>query len=82
MAKLVESLKSIYPLSTDYYIEVFDRKEIVLTGDVEVTELGDSVLKLKSGEHGVVLKGKKLKISCYTADGIRINGDFEKIEFY
>lgn len=81
MAKLIESIKTICPLATDFYIEIFDKKEAVLTGDFEVKELGNSVLKLKNSEHELIFTGKNLKISNYTADGIRINGDFEKIEF-
>lgn len=82
MAKISETLKSIYPLATDYYIEIFDHKDIVLTGDIEITELDDSVLKLKCGERGVSFFGKKLKIMCYTSEGIRLCGTFEKIEFF
>ena len=81
MAKIIEALKSAYPLQTDFYIEIFDKKEVVLTGDAEIFELGDSVLKLKIDEHRICFSGKNLKISCYTSDGIKINGDFERIEF-
>ena len=81
MAKLAESFKNFYPLATDFYIEIFDKKEIVLTGNVEVTELDDSVLKIKYGEHGLILMGNNIKIICYNSDGIRLNGNFEKIEF-
>ena len=82
MAKLAESFKNFYPLATDFYIEIFDRKEIVLTGNIEVTELDDSVLKIKCNEHGLIFSGKNIKILCYSADGIRLNGNFEKIEFF
>ena len=82
MAKISETLKSVYPLATDFYIEIFDRKEIVLTGDIEITELNDSVLKLKCGEHGVGFYGKNFKILCYTSEGIRLEGIFDKIEFF
>lgn len=82
MSKISESLKSTLPIATDFYIEIFDRKEIVLTGDVEVTELEKTVLKIKSNEHGAAFFGEDIKVISYNADGIRINGKFEKIEFY
>ena len=43
MAKISEALKSVYPLATDFYIEIFDRKDIVLTGDIEITEQWNSL---------------------------------------
>ena len=82
MTKMSESLRAVYPLATNFYIEIFDRKEIVLTGDVEITELDDSVLKVKSNEHGAAFFGKSIKILCYTSEGIRIKGEFGKIEFF
>ena len=82
MANISDTLKAVYPLATNFYIEIFDRKEIVLTGDIEITELDDSVLKLKCGEHGVNFFGKNFKIRCYTSEGIRLCGTFEKIEFF
>ena len=82
MAKISETLKSVYPLATDFYIEIFDRKEIMLTGDIEITELDDSVLKIKCSEHGLKFYGKNFKIMCYTSEGIRLCGNFEKIEFF
>lgn len=82
MAKIIETLKSAFPLQTDFYIEIFDKKEAVLTGNVEVLEFEDSVLKLKTNEHELVFVGKNIVPSCYSADGIKINGDFERIEFY
>ena len=60
MTKIAESFKNFYPLATDFYIEIFDKKEIVLTGNVEVTELDDSVLKIKCNEHGLIFSGKNI----------------------
>ena len=82
MSKFAESFKNFYPLATDFYIEIFDRKEIVLTGNVEVTELDDTVLKIQCNEHGLIFSGNNIKILCYNTDGIRLNGKFEKIEFF
>ncbi len=82
MAKIREKISAALPLATNFYIEIFDKKEVVLTGDVEVTELEDSVLKIKSNEHEVAFYGKKLLVSCYDSDGLKINGELEKVEFY
>ena len=80
--KIKESINNLYPLGTDFYIEIFDKKEIIFTGDAEITNLENTVLKIKTGEHAICFSGKDFKISCYTADGFVIKGSFEKIEFY
>lgn len=81
MTRVRDKINSVLPLATDFYIEIFDKKEVVLTGDVEVTELENSVLKIKSNEHGISFYGKNLLISCYDSGGLKINGELEKIEF-
>ena len=59
-----------------------NKKEIIFTGDAEITNLENTMLKIKNSEHTICFYGKDLKISSYTADGLIIKGSFEKIEFY
>ena len=63
----------------DSYIEIFGNHEAVLTGRGEITELEDSVLKIKCGEHGVCFLGDGLKVINYSLDGIRISGDIKSV---
>lgn len=66
---------------SDFYMEIYSGNEIVLNGDAAVTELADTVLKVKCGEHRITFCGKKLCIDYYTSGGIKITGNFSKIEF-
>ncbi len=79
--KIIDTLDIPADVNKGFYLEMFSEKEAVLTGDITVTELGDSVLMLRCGEHGINIYGKKLWIISYTADGIRVGGKIEKIEF-
>lgn len=64
-----------------FYIELFSDSEAVLTGDFEIAELSDSVLKIKCKEHLISICGNKLKIVDYSSTGIRIDGIIEEIMF-
>ena len=64
-----------------YYLEIISGKEAVLSGNVEVMELGETVLKIKCNEHAVAFYGEKLKIECYEADRIRVGGVLSEIRF-
>lgn len=64
-----------------YNIEIYSGKEMVLSGNVEIMDLSDTIIKLKINDKIISFIGKNLKISCYTTDGIKINGSFEQIVF-
>lgn len=78
---MVKSLDVPAEIQSGFYIELYSEKEIVLTGRVDVIELGESVLKLRYFEHRIEICGEKLFIAAYTPDGIRICGKIIKIEF-
>ncbi len=82
MNKIKEKLQQIYPLANNFYIEIFDKNEALLTGEIEITELEKNMLKIKTDEHGITFRGIDIEILSYTADGLRIKGDFNKIEFF
>ncbi|MBR5309632.1 MAG: YabP/YqfC family sporulation protein [Oscillospiraceae bacterium] len=63
------------------YIELFGNKEAVLTGDCEIIELNDSVLKIRCGEHRISFVGEKLEVISYFSDGIRIGGVITSANF-
>ena len=66
----------------DFYLELFSDSEAVLTADCEITELSDTVLKVKCNEHIISICGSELKIIDFSSTGIRINGNIEEITFY
>ncbi len=75
--------KTVSPalILTEPYIEVLGNNEFVFTGKTEITELDESVLKIKSNEHRIFVFGKNMEIVYYTFEGIKIRGEIEKIEF-
>lgn len=64
-----------------YYMEVFSDKEIIISSDVIITKLSDTVLKIKCGEHGLTFYGKNIKVDQYSSSGIKLLGEFSSIEF-
>lgn len=64
-----------------YYVEILSGIEMMLTGCFDITELEETVLRIKNDEHRINIFGKSIEIISYTVDGIRISGVFEKIEF-
>lgn len=80
LEKLKNSVSPVF-LITEPYIEITGDREFVFTGKTEITELCETVLKIKSDEHRVFVFGKNLEIIYYTFEGIKINGEIEKIEF-
>ncbi|MBQ7873666.1 MAG: YabP/YqfC family sporulation protein [Oscillospiraceae bacterium] len=81
LRKISDSFEIPMGVISDYYMEIYSGNEIVLNGDAAVTELEDSVLKVKCGEHRIIFSGTGLKIEYYTSGGIKITGDFSGIEF-
>ena len=83
--KKIRNIISSFDIPTEinsgFYLEMYSSKEIVLTGKVDIAELGESVLKLEYFEHRIEICGEKLQIETYTADGVRIRGKIIKIEF-
>ncbi len=75
--------KTVSPalIVTEPYIEMLGNKEFVFTGKTEITELSETVLKIKSNELIIFVFGKNMEIVYYTFEGIKINGEIEKIEF-
>lgn len=70
-----------FDFSGNFYIEILNKKEIVLTGFFEIIELDKSVLKTNCGEHVIIFYGNDIELSCYSSDGFKIKGDIKKIEF-
>lgn len=75
--------KGVIPIDfkDGYYAEIFSDGNIVLTGNFDIEELEETVLKLKNNEHRICLYGKNISIISYTSDGVRLSGIFDKIEF-
>lgn len=82
--KIKNRIKNNIPIeiSGNFFIEILNAKEIMLTGRFEITELESSVLKIKCREHIISFSGEKIKISCYSTDGLRITGIIKNIEFF
>ena len=78
--KIVESTEIPFGVG-GFYIEIFSENEIVLTGNIEVTDLDKSVIKIKCRNKNIRFGGENLQLSCYTADGLKISGKIDKIEF-
>ncbi len=64
-----------------FYIEIYSNNEAVLTGDCEIGELGETMLKIKNNEHTISFVGENLKIINYSSSGIRINGRIDQVIF-
>ncbi len=79
--KILDSFDFPAEINNGFYIEMYSDREIVLTGKVDIEELDESVLKLEYLEHQIEVYGEKLRIETYTADGIRISGKINKVEF-
>jgi sporulation protein YqfC len=79
--KIMAKTVSPATIITEPYIEIMGNREFVFTGKTEITELDESVLKIKSNEHRIFLFGKNMEIIYYTFEGIKIRGEIEKIEF-
>lgn len=65
----------------DFTMEIYSDKEIIFTGKCEITELSDSVLKIKSDEHRIFCEGNDLQIKDYTENGVRIVGEITGTRF-
>lgn len=62
-------------------MEFYSDCEAVLTGDAEIEELSDTVLKIKCDEHLVLFSGNNLEINNFSKNGIRIDGRIDSMEF-
>lgn len=65
----------------NFTMEIYSDKEIIFTGECEITEFSDSVLKIKSDEHRIFCEGNDLQIKDYTENGVRILGEISLIRF-
>lgn len=65
----------------NYTIEIYSGKEMVLSGDFEITEWESTVLKLINHEHRIEIEGKDLMICDYEETGVRIRGIIDDIRF-
>ncbi len=81
LKKLTQITEIPLGMLSGFYMEVFSKNEITVSADAAVTELSDTVLKIKCGEHGITFLGNNIKIEYYTSSGIKITGDFSGIEF-
>ncbi|MBE6899240.1 MAG: hypothetical protein E7479_01045 [Ruminococcaceae bacterium] len=79
--KLLKDSVSPALILTEPYIEILGSKEFVFTGKTEITEVGETVLKIKSNEHRIFVFGKNFELNYYTFEGIKISGIIERIEF-
>lgn len=75
-----EALEVPAGIISGFMLEIYSGKEAVLTGKLDVLELGDTVLKLKCGEHEISFGGSGLNIVYYTNDGIKISGKISSVE--
>lgn len=75
-----EALEVPAGIISGFVLEIYSGKEAVLTGKLDVLELGDTVLKLKCGEHEISFGGSGLNIVYYTNDGIKISGKISSVE--
>ena len=75
-----EELEVPAGIISGFVLEIYSGKEAVLTGKLDVLELGDTVLKLKCGEHEISFGGSGLNIVYYTNDGIKISGKISSVE--
>ena len=75
-----EALEVPAGIISGFVLEIYSGKEAVLTGKLDVLELGDTVLKLKCGEHEISFGGSGLNIVYYTHDGIKISGKISSVE--
>lgn len=82
MNKIKEKLQQINPLENNLYIEIFNKNEVVLTGDVEIIKLEKSVLKIKNDEQEILFFGDNIEILSYDTDGLRLKSNLNKIEFF
>lgn len=79
--KIAETFDIPIEIQKDFYLEMYSENDAVLTGNIDITELGDSVIMVECGKHKISFWGSGLRIKSYTPNGIRINGKIEKIEF-
>ena len=75
-----EALEVPAGIISGFVLEIYSGKEAVLMGKLDVLELGDTVLKLKCGEHEISFGGSGLNIVYYTNDGIKISGRISSVE--
>lgn len=73
--------KILPDINKGFYTEIFSGGDVMLTGNFDIEDLEDTVLKLKNNEHRICFYGKGIRIISYTTDGIRLEGNIEKIEF-
>lgn len=81
LKKIKESTDFPSGITKGFYIEFFSKNEAVLTGNVEIEILSDTVLKIKCHEHRISFLGNSLEIKNFSATGIRINGNISAMEF-
>jgi hypothetical protein len=70
-----------FEISGNYFIEIINNREVVLTGSFEIIELDKTVLKINCGEKNIVFSGNDIEIAEYSFDGFKIKGDIKNIEF-
>ena len=70
-----------FEISGNYFIEIINNREVVLTGSFEIIELDKTVLKINCGEKNIIFSGNDIEIAEYSFDGFKIKGDIKNIEF-
>ena len=70
-----------FEISGNYFIEIINNREVVLTGSFEIIEHDKTVLKINCGEKNIVFSGNDIEIAEYSFDGFKIKGDIKNIEF-
>lgn len=70
-----------FGIAGGYYMEFFGGKEAVLTGDFEIIEFEETVLRIKCNERRICFYGNDIKIINYSSDGIRIGGIIKSVDF-
>lgn len=70
-----------FEISGNYFIEIINNREVVLTGFFEIIELDKTVLKINCAEKNIVFSGNDIEIAEYSFDGFKIKGDIKNIEF-
>lgn len=63
------------------FIEIYGNRELVISGKTEISELEETVLKIKCDEHRISILGENIKISNCDYNGLSLKGNFSKIEF-
>ena len=61
--------------------EIFSNKELIIEGDIKISDYGESFLCIKSGRLNLTVKGRGIKIVSLKENSLTLKGSIHSLEY-